>query len=164
MEICSIRKTMAEVESVTGVPANTLRTWYQRGVLFMRESDSSPAGEGLPRYVSGFSILQIAITGYLVRNLDMSPKRAATAAAYFAHVGDNDGVMQRMPGELWPGSVLTILIIPPSEGEVVANVARVDTHRTAFDLLVSEGLMSGGVVLPLNDIVHEVRKRLYGGE
>ncbi|MEP9348564.1 hypothetical protein [Xanthobacter sp. KR7-225] len=157
---------LSQVAAATGVPVNTIRTWYGRGHFTIGMTDKENPGEGLARLVSGRTAIGIGITGALAR-MGVTPGRAAYAAYTFAHTGDQDKnapEFWRLPGRLWGGSVMTVLALPAIADDLpeVRRVGPTDTFAAHFAWALPGGdhFNQGAVYLYLNELVDAVRVAL----
>lgn len=70
---------MSVVAVAAKTPANTLRSWFQRGHVTLQSADAKAADNGLPHLFTLRSVLALAATAELVR-LGQSPASAYEAA------------------------------------------------------------------------------------
>ena len=161
MSIHTASYTLGQAAAATNLSPNTLRTWYQRGHMMLNKNDKAPEAEGLARIVTGRTVLQIAITAALV-NYGMSVAHAFRAAAAFAVVGDRRDGIERDPGQLWGKGCLSMLVVPGGEaGAEHADVVRWSPKDGFMQMVAHLNFhKTGGIMLPLDNLVDAVRKNL----
>ena len=158
------RFTISQVALATAVPANTIRSWYQRGHLTvgMTTVDEDPKANGHPRFFSSQTAIAIAIVGALTA-YGIAVDRAAAAGIKFAHTGHGGGGAVgavRQPGELYARGA-TVLAIGTERSEVL-NITGEARFADVFRPRIL-GSGSGHPVisyLELDDLVLSVMQRL----
>jgi hypothetical protein len=146
--------TISQVASAAGVPANTIRSWFQRGHLVLHQLDKAADRNGLPRKFSMRSALAIAAAADLVK-LGVAPDSAARAANAWAHIGDQD----RLPAGLYERD-FTVLCGYAS-GDYL--VQRIGSDVPAFNLFLGRhGREDGVSAILLNFVDRRVRIALEG--
>ena len=160
--------TLADVSKATDVPVATIRSWFQRRHMTLGLSDKS-VGAGIARKVTLQTAMAIAITGELVSKFGLHPRRAATAATVFSHIGapDEDTGIGRIPGRLWAGPELadTVLVIladdPEGSSSTVLRIPRSKRFCDVFGTrLFGQHGAQYAIVVVLDELVHQVRARL----
>lgn len=111
---------VSKVAAALDIPPNTLRTWIQRGDIFLRESDQSAPAGGMRR-LTFRRAMQIGLSAHLAA-VGMPVERAAKIAASFTDMADPTFEGDRAPGELYAEG-RTLLICYPGEdfGFVVSD-------------------------------------------
>lgn len=148
--------TLSDAAQIAGIPVATVRTWFGRGHLQMHEQDREAMFPGDTRYLSGRTVLAVAIAAEFAR-LGLPLARAAYAANMFAHTNAGNPMRGR-PGALYPGpgAVGTVLIVRAT-GSV--QIARIDGRTTALALLAHAG-DGGAATLVVDPIVRRVAEAL----
>lgn len=103
------RYTTAEISKATDVPAETIRTWFKRGVLTLKDEKglgTAPEAKGLGRKFNAYMAMVIAIMGRLTEGKGgISAELAKQAAFLFSFTGDESrpicGLRREREGQTW---------------------------------------------------------------
>ncbi len=151
----------------------TLKNWQdpdrskdKRPVVPMTKHDRAAAGHGRPALSTFRRIQHIAITAALTE-MDIPAARASMLAMGFTDIGNGPGgwvgsgeelKIERLPGELFPGSgVATLLVAYP--GEETSSIVKVTAKTTLFSLARSSKFF-GATFLMINQVDQKVRTAL----
>ena len=159
MNLDEARFTIGQVCKVTGVEANTLRSWFQRGHLrLIKGKDRVAKGEGLPRLFSARSVLGIAVMG-AATSFKMRPEKAAEVGYDFAVFGTEG----RDPGELFNDGFTALTIFQGGLFEFKnVHIGPKPPATNIVELLIPEGhnRTDAVTIIILNFIVDRVLKAL----
>jgi DNA-binding transcriptional MerR regulator len=149
-EVLSMHK-LATVSRAVGVPAPTLASWIDRGLVDL----GLPPGTGRPRTFTRDDIIRVALVAELVR-LGVSVSEAAKAAATFS----DDAGADRDAAELFPNG-RTVLIVD-ADG---ARVINVEVPRETFDAAMNAtyGETRAVIAVVVNTVVARVDAGLASG-
>lgn len=154
------RFTISQIASATDVPATSIRSWYQRGILTVGMGDRRAEVEGLAHHFSAATAICIAITGALARNVPV--QRAAEAALKFTHAGND----YRQPCHLYESAeiVASVLVLTANPEHPKIQIRAIEPHArwdSVFNsTLYGPGIQRGAVILELDYLVDSVRTRL----
>lgn len=155
--------TVGQIAKAAGVPANTVRTWIERGALWIPPSDR-PAN-GLPRLHSLRTAWRLAAMAALTR-LGVPPAVAGQAAQSWTETDTGDprvGALPRDPAALWAHGY-TVLCAYENGSWDVKPVA-ID-GASIVDLLTPMGCnrQEGAAFVVLNFLRQRVQDELCGGQ
>jgi hypothetical protein len=152
------RYRISEVARAAGVEPNTIRSWFQRGHLWLIETDKRSEGNGMAHLLSLRSALRIAAMGELVA-LGVQPRNAGIAATLWTDTGDEF----RDPGALFSDPLTVLCVFGDGSSAVVHSP--LGTGK-AFDLFWSaaSGSHSSVCAVLLDNIDRKVRSALADGE
>lgn len=152
---------LSEAAAVTGWPLTTLRDYFAKGLFAWQDSDAAPQLAGSPALLSLRSVVRLAIARELWLCCS-SPKEAFNAAWAFTDIGSGSQYADapRVPGELFPAPLHTILVFRPGHSTAVVPVE--DGPVTDLDQLMRDPFPTSGaaIVLDVGPIVEKVRKAL----
>lgn len=104
------------VSLAAGVGESTLRSWFDRGLIPILNSDRAATGRGIPREIDLHTALQVGVAAELVR-LGLSARRSCQVALSFSDTGNS----LRDPGELFSNEKTMLVVLPKIDaGQVVA--------------------------------------------
>ncbi|MDF2371980.1 MAG: hypothetical protein P1V21_14455 [Rhizobiaceae bacterium] len=113
--LASARFSPAQIANATGVPVETLRSWFKRGILSLDDENmgEGPESIGMGRKLTGYTAMVVAIMGRLTGAMNrnkregMSLEAARDHAYKFVHAGTEE----RLPCMIFADGE-TLLVIP----------------------------------------------------
>lgn len=129
------RFTTAQVAAAAGMPAETLRTWFKRGVLSLDDDfvGEAPSSIGFGRHFTGYLAMTVAIMAPLIAG--GMPALAAKRAAYaFVHAGHD----KRRPCHPFEDG-RTVLLIPKNTDLPIRVINLSDTDPESWSHLLKFG-------------------------
>ncbi|WP_156363609.1 hypothetical protein [Sphingomonas sp. Leaf357] len=160
--------TMATVSRAADVAPPTIRAWFQRKHVRLKDGDSKAHINGLPNKFTLRSVLMLAVTSELVR-LGSLPAEAFKCAEHWMGNGTVDGQVgaaaRRDAGGLFADPFMTYLVVGVDTAVEASRPCRIEginphdpaAHSAFFNALFFRGRSSAKIVL-LNMVDRRVRQ------
>ena len=135
------------------VPANTIRSWFQREQVTLQGRDAKASANGLPHLLTLRSVLALAATAELVRQ-GMKPGDAYSSACEWIYICEEYEGKERLDAGLYSDSYTVLISSPYGRSTKIIAVPLEGGNKLSIPLFDVFGMQRNGARLIWLDYIH----------